>query len=122
MTITCPVCGINIPPGLIPAGRDTLFPCSRCRTQLEVSPPDAAPIVAISVVLALALCVAWGLKGQAFVLVAVGLASVLYLVGRLVQTIVATPKLQKSRSDKKLLPQAARLKHMYRAVRGGRAP
>jgi hypothetical protein len=122
MSIRCPVCGVSLQPELIPAAGDASFPCSRCRTPLKVSAPDETPIVAISVVLALALCAAWGLKGQAFVLVSVGLAAVFYLVVRLVQTIVAAPKLQKSRFDKKLPRQAARPKPMYRAVRGGRVP
>ena len=122
MSITCPVCGKILPPELIPAARDASFPCSRCRAQLEASPHDAVPMAAISVVLSFALSVAWSLKGQAFVLISVGLATVFYLVGRLVQTVVAAPRLQKSRSDKKLLRQGARSKPIYRAVRGGRIP
>ncbi len=97
--IRCPACGVSLEPTLIPAAPDASFPCSRCRAQLQITSPDVTPIVAISVVLSFVLCVVWGLKGQAFVLVVLGLAAIFYLVGRLVQILFATPKLHRSQSN-----------------------
>jgi hypothetical protein len=113
----CPVCGSNIQIGSIPAVRKISFECSRCRAQLEVSAPDVTPIVAISGVLSLILCVIWGLRGQLFILAVVCLAAIFHMGARLVQTIVATPKLQKSQSKNKLphLPKRILPSHFSRA-------
>ena len=65
---------------------------------------------AISVVVSLVLCVVWGLKGQVFVLIAVGLAAVFYLLGRLIQTIAATPKFRRA-NPIRIIRQAANSSH-----------
>jgi hypothetical protein len=122
MNITCPSCGVRLPLELMPAGSGASFPCSRCRSQLKVSPHDAIPILAMGVVLSFAICVAWGFRGQAFALITVGLAAVFYLIGRLVQSVIAPPRLQRTGSDKNLARQAVRSKPVYRAIRGGRVP
>src|ERR1700722_15452618 len=110
MSIKCPVCGIALRTELIPASRTASFLCPQCRTQLGVAAPNTATVAVTSILLSLVLCVAWGLTGQLFIPGVVGAAAVFYLLGRLVQTIAATPKIRKSQANYKMLRQATRSK------------
>ena len=109
MRIRCPVCGASIDAGLIPTARNVSFPCSRCRTQLEVAAADAVPILAVSAMLAVGFSVLLGVRGYALVLTIVAAAAAFYGLGMLAQNVVAVPKLRKSRSNVKLLHVARRI-------------
>ena len=61
----CPVRGAVIAPTLIPSDSGVSFPCTRCRTQLEMAACDLLPALAASVVLSAGPCfVAKGLPCQ----------------------------------------------------------
>ncbi len=62
----CQVCGVVIEPCLIPSDRGVSFPCTRCRTQLELVARDPVPILAASVAL-------YGAKGAAAMKMGTGL-------------------------------------------------
>ena len=106
--IRCPVCGTSIRPELVPTARDASFPCSRCRTQLEVTAPDPLPILAVSVLLSLGLCLFLELRGLGLVLTAILTTAVFYLSGSLLRSLLAVPKLKQSQSKQAVLHPAKR--------------
>ena len=120
--IMCPVCGVTLPPGLIPALRKASFPCSRCRTELEVTASDPLPFFAVSLVFAFSLCVVLGMRGFVLILATIGVAAAFYLVGRLVRSVAATPKLKRRDSSSKLPLETSQSKPVYRPIRSGRLP
>ena len=109
----CPVCGIVISPSLIPSDCGVSFPCTRCRTQLELVARDPLPVLAASVALSIGLCFTLELQGFALLMMAIGATALFYWLGKLLRSMLATPKLQRSQSRAKMLhvPKHAHSSH-----------
>ncbi len=99
----CPVCGVVIAPCLIPSDGGVSFPCTRCRSQVELVACDPVPVLAASVALSVGLCLTLELQGLAFAGTAIGLTALFYWLGKTLRSMLATPKLQKSQSRGKML-------------------
>jgi uncharacterized paraquat-inducible protein A len=96
--IRCPHCGAAIPASLIPTSRT--FYCPRCRSELQVAPPDPFSILLVSLALAIALCFVLGLRGFSFVAGLAAITATFYLFGGFVCTLVAVPRLKARSADK----------------------
>ena len=109
----CPVCGIVIAPSLIPSDCGVSFACTRCRTQLELAACDPLPVLAASVALSIGLCFVLELEGFALVVMAIGATALFYWLGKLLRSMIATPKLQRSQSRATMLhvPKHAHSSH-----------
>ncbi len=99
----CPVCGVVIAPCLIPSDSGVSFPCTRCRTPLELVASDPLPILAASVALSVVVCFTLELQGLTLVVTAIVATAVFYWLGKFLRSLLATPKLQRSASRGKLL-------------------
>ncbi len=76
---------------------------------MEVAATDQVRMMVVSVVLSLGLCVALGLRGFALILAIVVATAAFYWLGQFLRSVIATPKLGKSRTGDKQLPLARRI-------------
>lgn len=97
-SIRCPHCGATISASLIPASHNS-FHCPRCRSELEVAPPDPLPILLGESRADDRDLLRAGLARVSFVAGIVVATAILYLLDGFVRTLIATPKLRAIRRE-----------------------
>lgn len=100
--IRCPVCGVALQPGIIPADCKVPFVCSRCRAQLELAASDPVPALAVSACCSIILSFSLGFRGLVLIVAMVGATAAFYWFVRLLKGFLFVPKLERSRAGLKL--------------------
>jgi ABC-type branched-subunit amino acid transport system permease subunit len=96
--IGCPNCGFKIAPTLVPASPTSSFFCPRCHKELTTVAPDQAILALLSALVAIASCLAFGLRGSSLFLTAAVFGVGAYLCARFIRAVIAVPRLRSSGS------------------------
>lgn len=109
MITRCPTCGIIIDSEKILAVRGAVLDCPRCRTRLEIVAFHHLPVFLVSGSIAIAIGFALSVHGF-ILLMTIGTATLLlWAVAEFLQSVLITPKLRRSQSERKPLRVSNRL-------------